>query len=213
MSNTTTTNTDTYIESSDSELSDNESGINDGGSDNDGSDDIDENDDSTIDDITESESSTNTSKIPSDEEIEKKKKEEIVDKECLYNIVESSKIKKAEIPGKIILPPKKGEKDERITKKVLFYYEKIKIIADRINQLENGAKPMVKNINNLSNKEIALLELESVITYTDNTGEKITNKALPFVLNRKLPKIIMPDGQIKDGTTEVFRLGELKLLE
>ena len=50
-----------------------------------------------------------------------------------------------------------------MTKKILFDYEKIRILCERTNQLALGAKPLIKNINGLTVYEIAKIELEKKI--------------------------------------------------
>jgi DNA-directed RNA polymerase subunit K/omega len=123
-------------------------------------------------------------------------------RECIYNLIKKNTHHQKKQIIKI-LPPKKGEDDKRITRKILTKYEKVKILSDRTHQLELGAKPMVKGVSGLTSKEIAVLELNSIITYSDKNNEMLTNRALPFIINRELP----------NGVIEVFRLGELKILE
>lgn len=64
-------------------------------------------------------------------------------------------------------------KDQRITKPILFKFERVRLLGDRIQQLTLGAKPMIKNAENFSPKEIALLELK--------------NNVIPLIIERPLP--------------------------
>ena len=87
------------------------------------------------------------------------------------------------------IPDKKNKivkPEERITKPFLYNYERVRIIGDRTKQLALGAKPMVKNIEGLDSKEIALLELE--------------HNVIPMIIERPLP----------NGQVERWKVGELK---
>lgn len=50
--------------------------------------------------------------------------------------------------------------DKRMTKPIMTKYERVRILSDRIQQLTLGAKPMIKNVNNLVPDEIAREELK-----------------------------------------------------
>lgn len=63
--------------------------------------------------------------------------------------------------------------DKRRTKPILFKYERVRLIGDRTQQLTLGAKPMVKNIEGLTAKEIAELELKLNV--------------IPIIIQRPLP--------------------------
>lgn len=63
--------------------------------------------------------------------------------------------------------------DKRITKPFLTKYERVRILGDRVQQLTLAAKPLVKNTENLTPMEIALLELE--------------NNLIPLIIERPLP--------------------------
>jgi len=65
------------------------------------------------------------------------------------------------------------ERDQKITKPYMTKFEFVKILAIRTNLLARGAKPMFKNTNNLTSREIAILELK--------------NKTIPLYLSRRLP--------------------------
>lgn len=75
---------------------------------------------------------------------------------------------------------------ERLTKKILFNYERVRILGERAKQLSLGAKPMLKNVDNLDPKLIAKLELE--------------NKVIPLIILRELP----------NGKIEKWKVSELK---
>ena len=62
---------------------------------------------------------------------------------------------------------------QRVTKPILFHYEKVRLIGDRTQQLTLGAKPMVKDIERLTSKEIAELELK--------------HNVIPLIIERVLP--------------------------
>ena len=52
-------------------------------------------------------------------------------------------------------------------------YERVRLLGDRAQQLALGAKPMLKNIEGLSTKEIAELEIK--------------NNVIPLIIERPLP--------------------------
>jgi len=64
-------------------------------------------------------------------------------------------------------------KDERITKPYLTKYEYVRLLEDRSQQLTLGAKPMIKNCEHLTPKEVAQLE--------------INNNIIPLIIERVLP--------------------------
>lgn len=77
-------------------------------------------------------------------------------------------------------------KDQRITKPFLYKYERVRLLGDRIKQLTLGAKPMIKNSENLTPYEIAELELK--------------NNIIPLIIERPLP----------NGKMERWYIHELK---
>ena len=81
------------------------------------------------------------------------------------------------------------EYTEKITKPVLFKFEKVRILGIRAKQLQMGAKPLIKNVLGLTSKEIAQLELKE--------------KIIPFIIERTLP----------NGQKEKFKLSELSVPE
>ena len=67
-------------------------------------------------------------------------------------------------------------------------YERVRIIGERATQLSYGAKPMIKNVNNLEPKEIAKLELQE--------------KLIPLIIIRTLP----------NGQKEKWKISELEVI-
>jgi DNA-directed RNA polymerase subunit K/omega len=76
--------------------------------------------------------------------------------------------------------------EDRITKPRMTKYERVRIIGDRTKQISGGAKPLIKNVEHLSAKEIALLELE--------------HNMIPLIIERPLP----------NGQKERWYVSELK---
>lgn len=76
--------------------------------------------------------------------------------------------------------------NERMTKKILFNYERVRLLGERARQLSLGAKPMLKNVDKLDPKTIAKLELE--------------HKVIPLIILRELP----------NGRIEKWKVSELK---
>lgn len=79
--------------------------------------------------------------------------------------------------------------ENRITRAVLTKYERVRILSERRKQLILGAKPMIKvsHVDNISEKEIASLELK--------------NKVIPFIIIRTLP----------NGDIEHWKINELEI--
>ncbi|VVU94487.1 hypothetical protein CPAV1605_209 [seawater metagenome] len=63
--------------------------------------------------------------------------------------------------------------DERISINRMTKYEYVRLLGTRTKQLAMGAKPMIKNVQGLSSKDIALLELK--------------NNTTPLIVKRPLP--------------------------
>ena len=103
-------------------------------------------------------------------------KSDVFDDKCLYKYMDDDSDYEdiEDIPDddqetdNIFVP-----KEERQTKPFLTKYERVRIIGDRTKQISGGAKPLIKNVEHLSPKEIALLELE--------------NNIIPFIIERPLP--------------------------
>ena len=75
--------------------------------------------------------------------------------------------------------------DNRISINRMSLYEFVRLIGIRTKQLSMGAKPMIKNHQGLSSKEIAILELK--------------NDTIPLIIKRPLP----------DNRFEVWKVKEL----
>ena len=78
------------------------------------------------------------------------------------------------------------KEDERISVNRMSLYEFVRLIGTRTKQLSMGAKPMIKNTQGLSSKEIAILELK--------------NNTLPLIIKRPLP----------DNRFEIWKINELE---
>nr|QBK88649.1 MAG: RNA polymerase subunit 6 [Mimivirus LCMiAC01] len=76
--------------------------------------------------------------------------------------------------------------NKRITKPILFKFERVRMLGDRVKQLSLGAKPMLKNVSHLTLKEIAILEIEKNV--------------IPLIIYRKLA----------NGKKEKWYISELK---
>lgn len=100
------------------------------------------------------------------EEITNDDKTKDISMNCIY--LESEK-------NQHVINTKKNYVDikHRITKPRLFSYERVRVIGARAKMLSLGAKPMIKNTDNLDSKSIAEMELR--------------NKVLPYIIERPLP--------------------------
>lgn len=87
------------------------------------------------------------------------------------------------VQTKKVVPP-----EERISRPILTKYERVRLLSDRRNQLIQGAKPMVKITDRISEKEIASLELKS--------------KVIPLIIVRTMP----------NGNIEHWKLDELEIV-
>jgi len=98
--------------------------------------------------------------------------EEVIKKDCYskYALLDTDDIDLEEL---FMNDDFKLNKIERLSKPILFKYEKVRILSTRAKQLANGAKPLIKNTEGLSSKEIALLELK--------------NKLIPLIIQRPIP--------------------------
>ena len=74
---------------------------------------------------------------------------------------------------------------DRKTKPFLFDFERVRLLGERARQLSLGAKPMIKNIENMDPKVVAKLELEK--------------KIIPLIVLRELP----------NGQVEKWKVSEL----
>jgi DNA-directed RNA polymerase subunit K/omega len=74
---------------------------------------------------------------------------------------------------------------DRKTKPFLFDFERVRLLGERARQLSLGAKPMIKNIEDMDPKVVAKLELEK--------------KIIPLIILRELP----------NGLIEKWKVSEL----
>lgn len=102
---------------------------------------------------------------------------------CVYNA-----IKREDEESKISPDIKIVKPESRITKPILTVYERVRILAERRQQLASGAKPMIKNYEGLTIKEISNQELK--------------HKVIPFIISRTLPS----------GVIERWKLNELEII-
>ncbi len=86
---------------------------------------------------------------------------------------------------KKLLESKYVKENERKTKPFLFDFERVRILGERARQLSLGAKPMLKNLDNMNPKYVAKLELEK--------------KVIPLIILRELP----------NGLIEKWKVSEL----
>ena len=77
------------------------------------------------------------------------------------------------------------ENDDRITDPVMTKYEYVRIIGNRAKQIAMGSKKFIKNADNMSSKDIAILELE--------------HKMIPYKIKRPLP----------NNRYEIWKISEL----
>ena len=66
------------------------------------------------------------------------------------------------------------DKSDRISRPVMTYYEMVRIIGNRAQQLNYGAKPLIDSVEKISSAQTAYLELLKGL--------------VPFIIRRKLPK-------------------------
>jgi len=78
--------------------------------------------------------------------------------------------------------------EKRISKPNMTKYERVCLLCIRTQQLSLGAKPMIKNVNNMSPEKIAKLELE--------------NGKIPLIIGRTLP----------NGQKEKWKCSELNIV-
>lgn len=87
------------------------------------------------------------------------------------------------------------DRSERITSRYITKYEKVRLISDRATQLALGAKPMIKNIDN-----VVYADNISHTDYTSHTDREKTIAQLEFEA-RVIPIILRrnrPDGYIEE---------------
>lgn len=114
---------------------------------------------------------------------ESNKSTEIKKNECAYSTIhQTSHMEDIEPIKKTFVT-----KENRITKPLLTKYERVRILSERVKQLTGMAKPMIKNYEKMSPKEIAYAELKA--------------KTIPYYIDRTLP----------NGNRERWELGELMI--
>jgi DNA-directed RNA polymerase subunit K/omega len=116
----------------------------------------------------------------------------INDKDCLYKYADRSDDEEefvdevfdddTKISTNIVSP------NDRITKPVLYNFERVRLLGDRTKALAMGAKPMIKNVEHLTAREVANLELK--------------HNVIPLVIEREIP----------NGKKERWKLSELERL-
>lgn len=146
-----------------------------------------EDDENNEDDNTEKSEDEN-SDIDDKEEKDYIDNEETLKSKCYskYARVDYDELDFDELFGEETLNP---DKNIKLTKPVLTKYEFVRLLTDRSKQLAQGAKPMLKNIDGLSSKEIAKLELK--------------NKIIPLIIERPVP----------NSNVERWKLSELEIPE
>lgn len=77
--------------------------------------------------------------------------------------------------------------ENRITKPILFKYERVRILGERTRQLALGAKSMINNVAHINPKEVAKMELNM--------------KVMPLIIERTLPT----------GQKEKWKVSELTI--
>ena len=109
-------------------------------------------------------------------------------KETIYNnLVSSQKVcKQCPTDKSKTLEMKVVEKSKRLTNPRMTKYEMVRIIGERTKQFKMGAKPLIKNTDDLTYEEKALLELKKNMT--------------PIKIKRPLP----------NNTMEIWEISELK---
>ncbi len=80
------------------------------------------------------------------------------------------------------------EPSKRITKKYMTIYERVRVLGERAKQLSLGAKPLIKDVENMDPKIVARMELEK--------------KVIPLIIIRTLP----------NGQKEKWRVSELEII-
>ena len=80
------------------------------------------------------------------------------------------------------------ESSKRITKKYMTIYERVRVLGERAKQLSLGAKPLIKDVENMDPKIVARMELEK--------------KVIPLIIIRTLP----------NGQKEKWRVSELEII-
>lgn len=128
--------------------------------------------------------------LSNEEEILDDEDGEIMDKDCLYNKILKEDLDEDDNFEKIIKPEPKYNilrGKDRTSFPRMTRYEMVRIIGERTKQLTMGAKAFIKNKEDYSYEELAVLELK--------------NKLVPFKIMRTLP----------NGDKEEWSIDELSL--
>lgn len=126
----------------------------------------------------------------SDEEVDNDENEDIIDKDCLYNKLLKEDLEEEDNFEKIVKPEPKYNilrGKARVSFPRMTRYEMVRIIGERTKQLTMGAKAFIKNKEDYSYEELAVLELK--------------NKLIPFKIMRSLP----------NGDKEEWSIDELSM--
>jgi len=150
-------------------------------------------DEEEVDSEIEDEDDLNDNVEVEDEDIELTANNEFEnDKKCIYNYAENSDSENEEDePEELFDDDEQQEsnivdKEKRITKPILYKYERVRLIGTRSKQLAMGAKPLIKNADDLTSEEIATLELK--------------HNKIQMIIERPLP----------NGKKELWKTSELK---
>ena len=185
-----TTNKTDYSSNSESE-SDNDSQLNDMT--------IEENDDDIVDDIGESDDDIDDGEGDNDiddddddedDDIEDgtNKKSKDKNNNCFLNYLNDDDLDNEAFDDYVVTEKQALEvnNEDRISINRMTKYEYVRLLGTRTKQLSMGAKPLIKNVQNLSSKEIAILELK--------------NNIIPLIIKRPLP----------NNTYEFWNISELE---
>jgi DNA-directed RNA polymerase subunit K/omega len=145
----------------------------------------DENDGNDIDNINDDDDGDNQDNCAYDKVAKKRSMKDTVIDGHLYDDMEEED--DDDVEDEIIIDNKFVENNKRRTKPYLTKYEKTRILGDRVSQLTQGAKPMIKNVSKMNPNLVAQLELESQV--------------IPIKIIRTMP----------DGTKELWGIDELKI--
>jgi len=175
-----TTNKEDYSSNSESE-SDNDSQLNDIT--------IEENDDDIVDDIGDSDNDIEDGDADDDiddenegDDLEDDGNKKSKDKNnnnnnnnCFLNYLNDDESDNEAFDDYIVTEkePLEVNNEDRISINRMTKYEYVRLLGTRTKQLSMGAKPLIKNIQNLNSKEIAILELK--------------NNIIPLIIKRPLP--------------------------
>lgn len=177
-------NDDNFEQNNDGEWGDGDENNDDGEDvdlDADDADDVDDDDDEEIDLDANDDDGDGDDDCSYDGGKKSKKKIGIIDKEDDGDDFDNVNIDENELKTDIYV-----KTEDRRTSPYLFSYERVRLLGDRTAQLAQGAKPMIKGVNGMTPRDIALIELEK--------------KIIPLKIIRPLP----------NGKKEMWSLDELR---